>query len=312
MPLSTVEIDPSNIGERGYVEALEAFGQELDVAFASRLEKVDGDRVHYLEAGSGPPLLCLHGITTTAATWLPLVESLADEYRVLAVDRLGRGLSAPIDYTTGAFRDLAVDYLTGLLDALDVAETRVLGNSLGGLQAFMLQLDHPERVTRTCLVGAPGGLDRSVPLAFRLPYLPKIGPWLFRRAISETVAEERDRWAQFNVEDASAIPDGMLAVEVASERVPGQTDSLVSLACNGGTLRGGMHESLIVRDELADSEIPTRFVWGSEDAFWPPSVGRPVVDAMPDAAMTVLQGHGHTPWLEPTTDARDAVLDALE
>lgn len=312
MALTRVELRTNDPGERAFVDALEAFGDELDVEFASRLATVDGDRIHYLEAGAGPPLLCLHGITTTASTWLPLVGALAEEFHVIAPDRPGRGLSEPIDYTTAPFRELAVPYLVGLLDALGIERTSVLGNSLGGAQAFMLQLDHPERVDQICLVGAPGGLDRSVPLAFRLPYLPKVGPWLFRRAISETVEEERDRWRQFNVEDASAIPDELLAVEVACEDVPGQTDSLVSLACNSGTLRHGMDAAFLVKDELLDSAVSTRFVWGSEDAFWPPAVGRPVADAMPDAELIVLDGHGHTPWLEPTDAAADAILESMD
>lgn len=311
MSLATVEARTNDPAGQAYFDALAAYAETLDVEVASRTATVDGDRVHYLEAGDGPPLVCLHGISTSAATWLPVFESLAEHFTVYAPDRPGRGYSEPIDYADVDFRRFGVDYVTGLMDALDVPEARVLGNSLGGMQALHLQVDHPERVTRTCLVGAPGGLSRAVPLAFRLSYVPKLGPWLFRRNVAETVAEAREQWNQVNVVDDSALPDELLRVELAAENVPGQTDSLVSLNSNAGTFRGGMAERFVVRDELEASDVPTRFVWGTEDSFWPPSVGRPVADAMGHADMVVLDDHGHTPWLEPTTTARDAILEFL-
>jgi len=311
MPLTTVEARTNDPHERSYVDALDAYADDLDVDVASRTATVDGRRIHYLEAGDGPPLLCLHGISTSAATWLPLVEALAEEFRVVAPDRPGRGLSEPVDYGGVAFREFGVDYVTGLLDALDLDAVRVLGSSLGGMQALHLQVDHPERVDRNCLVGAPAGLSRTIPWLFRLTYAPKLGPWLFRRNVADTIDEAREGWRQINLEDDSALSDALLEVELAAENVPGNTDSLVSLNYHAGTVRGGMHESFLVRDALADSDVPTRFVWGSEDFFWPPSVGRPVAESMPDGELIVLHDHGHTPWLEPTTDARDAIVEFL-
>ncbi|WP_227134938.1 alpha/beta fold hydrolase [Halorubellus salinus] len=311
MPLTTTSLDAPESGERAFLEALETYAETVDVDVASRTASVAGDRIHYLEAGDGPPLLCLHGLSTNAATWLPLFDALADEFRVIAPDRPGRGLSTPVDYATVDFREFGVDYVTGLMDALDVDATRLLGNSLGGMQALHCQVDHPDRVDRTCLVGAPGGLSRNVPWVFRLTYAPKVGPWLFRRSIADSLADAREQWNLINLEDDSALPDALLEVGLAGERIPGQTDSLVALNTTAGTLRGGMHERFVVRDELEASDVPTRFVWGTEDFFWPPAVGRPVADAMPAGEMVVLDDHGHTPWLEPTTEARDAIVAFL-
>jgi len=311
MALSSLEVRTNVPEERAYVDALEAYVEDLDVAVASRTATVDGNRIHYLEAGDGPPLLALHGISTSAATWLPLFEALTEEFRVVAPDRPGRGLSEPVDYATVDFREFGVEYVTGLMDALNVESTHVLGSSLGGMQALHLQVDHPDRVHRNCLVGAPGGLSRKVPWLFRLTYAPKVGPWLFRKNVADTIEEARKGWQRLNLEDDSALPDALLEVELAAENVPGNTDSLVSLNYHAGTLRGGMREAFVVRDELATSEIPTRFVWGTEDSFWPPSVGKPVAQSMPNGELVVLDDHGHTPWLEPTTHARDAILEFL-
>lgn len=314
MPLSARALASPEPAEAAFLDALETYAESVDVDVASRTTTVDDDRIHYLEAGDTgdrPTVLCLHGLSTSAETWLPLFDALADAFHVVAPDRPGRGLSSPKPYDEIDFRRYGVDYLTGLLSALDVDSTCVLANSLGGMQALHLQVDHPERVDRTCLVGAPAGLSRTVPWLFRVTYAPKLGPWLFRRSIAETLEEAREQWQLINVEDDSALPDSLLEVELAGERVPGQTDSLVALNTTAGTLRGGMHERFVVRDELEESDVPTRFVWGTEDFFFPPSVGRSVADAMPNGDMVVLDDHGHTPWLEPTTKARDAVHEFL-
>jgi pimeloyl-ACP methyl ester carboxylesterase len=314
MPLSARALASPEPAEAAFLDALETYAESVDADVASRTATVDDDRIHYLEAGDAadrPTLLCLHGLSTTAATWLPLVDALADEFHVVAPDRPGRGLSTPKPYDEIDFRRYGVDYVTGLLDALDVDSTRVLANSLGGMQALHLQVDHPERVDRTCLVGSPAGLSRNVPWLFRVTYAPKIGPWLFRRSVPETIEDAREQWQLINLEDDDDLPNALLQVELAGERVPAQTDSLVALNTTAGTLRGGMHERFVVREKVMDSDVPTRFVWGTEDFFFPPSVGRPVADAMTDGDMVVLDDHGHTPWLEPTTKARDAIREFL-
>lgn len=314
MPLSARALASPEPAEAAFLDALETYAATVDADVASRTATVDDDRIHYLEAGDAddhPTLLCLHGLSTTAATWLPLVDALADEFHVVAPDRPGRGLSTPKPYDDLDFRRYGVDYVTGLLDALAVDSTRVLANSLGGMQALALQVDHPERVDRTCLVGSPAGLSRNVPWLFRVTYAPKIGPWLFRRSIPETIEDAREQWQLINLEHDADLPNALLQVELAGERVPGQTDSLVALNTTAGTLRGGMHERFVVREKVTESDVPTRFVWGTEDFFFAPSVGRPVADAMTDGDMVVLDDHGHTPWLEPTTKARDAVREFL-
>ena len=74
---------------------------QIDLAVDARTVETDSaGRVHYLVAGdpAGEPVVLLHGVSTTAATWLPLVGALTDRYRIYIPDRPGRGLSAPVSY----------------------------------------------------------------------------------------------------------------------------------------------------------------------------------------------------------------------
>lgn len=106
-------------------------------------------RLHVAAAGTGPPLLLLHGWPQHWWCWRHLISRLSDDYRVLAPDLRGWGWSeAPQgDY---AKPTLAADILA-LMDAEGLDSVRLIGHDWGGYVAFLLALEHPERVER--LVG---------------------------------------------------------------------------------------------------------------------------------------------------------------
>src|SRR5436305_6682030 len=114
----------------------------------------DGIRIHVGEAGEGPALMLLHGLTATHFTWEHTIPAFADRWRVIAPDLPGHGRSekpdAPytIDFYAGVIRSLA--------RALDVDEALVVGNSLGGQIAVELGLAYP-RFTRALALAAPAG-----------------------------------------------------------------------------------------------------------------------------------------------------------
>jgi 2-hydroxy-6-oxonona-2,4-dienedioate hydrolase len=127
---------------------LEMLGAEV------RYYAAAGVRTRSLEAGSGPPLVLLHGTGGHAESWIRNVVPLGAHFRVYAIDMVGHGLSAkpPLDYTP---RDYAA-HLVAFLDAAGIARAHVTGESLGGWVALWLALDHPQRVDRLILNTAAG------------------------------------------------------------------------------------------------------------------------------------------------------------
>ena len=305
------DAEPSAEAER-YLDAVADLCDHFGVDAESRYAKLDGpaDRVHYLTAGDGPPLLLLHGLSTNAATWIPMFDALTDHFTVYAPDRPGRGLSTPVDYRETGFRGFGVEYVAAFLDAFGIETTAVMGNSLGGFQSLALALDRPERVGRLCLVGAPAGLSRDLPLLFRLFDVPLFGRWLFDYAKPESVADARETYRRIDVADDSALPDCYFEPGIVTEDLPGQRESLRSLMETLGSVRG-MAPQFDLREEVRRIETPAKFVWGTEDYFWPPEVGHPAVEEMPNAELVVLDGHGHMPWLEPDDDATEAAVEFL-
>lgn len=128
-----------------------------------RFVTVDGVRLHYVDKGAGPPIILIHGLAGNVRNFThSLVDKLADQYRVIAVDRPGSGHSD---------RDLRGFTLSGqagliarLLETLEIDSAIVVGHSLGGAVALALALDHPARV-RTLALIAPLTMVEAVPPA---------------------------------------------------------------------------------------------------------------------------------------------------
>jgi len=116
-----------------------------------------GIKTNYLEAGSGPPVVLVHGSgpgVTAYANWRLTMPALATQFRVLAPDMAGFGFS---DKPGGvADMTLWINQLTGFMDALGVERASVVGNSFGGGIGIKLAVDHPGRVDRLVLMGAVG------------------------------------------------------------------------------------------------------------------------------------------------------------
>lgn len=176
-----------------------------------------------------------------------MVPSLAEDYRVYAPDRPGRGLSAAPSYRGRDLRRFPVAYLVELFDDLGLDRPHVAGNSLGGQQAFLLAIDH-DRVDRLPLVGAPGGLSREFPPVFRLLTVHGVSRLLYWLNARESVG-------RFVVDD-SGIPEAFYETLAAAESLPGRAESLRSLNLEQGSF-GRMHPVLDISDEVVDIRRPT-------------------------------------------------------
>ena len=123
--------------------------------FAVRRIDVEGSSVAVAVAGTGPPLLLLHGYPQTRACWHRVAPALAERFTVVAADLRGYGDSAKppggvghVDYSK---REMARD-LVGAMAALGFARFAVAGHDRGGRVAHRMALDHPEVVERAAVL----------------------------------------------------------------------------------------------------------------------------------------------------------------
>ncbi|MFB6228166.1 MAG: alpha/beta fold hydrolase [Halobacteriales archaeon] len=300
--------------ERRYAKRQARFATECGLDVESRTIETDAvGRIHYLAAGAadGEPVVLLHGITEPAAIWLPMMPALADQYRLYAPDMPGEGLSTKPSYRGRNLRSFMSAYLVEFFDKLGIDRATVVAHSMGGWQAFFLALDH-DCVDRLCFVGAPVGASRDFPLLVRLFTVSGINRLLFWLMTRGDGIENARRWVNlFGVVDDSAVPTTFYELYAARQEVPGLQDSLRSLMSEGGSF-GRMIPLTDLSEEIIGIEHPTAFVWGSEDYYWEPEVGRTVARRLPDAEFHELPNHGHTPWLEPGDEVETRVRSFLE
>jgi len=117
---------------------------------------IDGVRLAWREAGSGPPLLCLHAIAHDARDFDDLARRFGGRRRVIALDWPGQGASGPDREPPSAARYASL--ARGLVETLDLRDLVLLGNSIGGAAALALAVALPERV-RGLVLANPGGLE---------------------------------------------------------------------------------------------------------------------------------------------------------
>ncbi len=279
------------------------------------LEAGAGGRVHLLEIGDGRPVVLVHGTGSPAGFFLPLLNEL-HHVRAIAPDRPGQGLSDPIDLPRHRYREIAVAWLDGLLDALELDTAALVGHSAGGVWSLWYALAHPERVTRLVLIGPPALPKTRCPLPYRLIATPGLGELLSR--LVPASPKSLLRFASFMGEGATLprhpdLIDFMVAagrdslaasVDRAEARVLVSPFALVSL-------RGFRRQSRVRADELRQVAVPTLVIWGEQEPLGSVSVARAVTELIPHARLEVLAG-GHAPWLGQPEQAAAALADFVQ
>ena len=151
----------------------------------------DGLRLHYRDypgPAELPPLLCIPGLTRNAADFEPVADHVAGQWRVIAVDLRGRGLSErdpdPTNYGLPAY---AAD-LTKLLDQLGIADAVFVGTSLGGLMTMFIAATHEERIAGALINDIGPDLDRAG-LEFIAGFLGKDKRYASWEAVAADIAD---------------------------------------------------------------------------------------------------------------------------
>ncbi|TCK84097.1 pimeloyl-ACP methyl ester carboxylesterase [Paraburkholderia sp. BL9I2N2] len=105
---------------------------------------------HYLEQGTGEPLVLIHGVGMQAAAWYPQIEALSAEFRVISVDMPGHGTSTALPANAGLqqFVEWAIDFI----EALDVGLVNLAGHSMGSLIAAGVAVTRPDLVRRVAIL----------------------------------------------------------------------------------------------------------------------------------------------------------------
>jgi pimeloyl-ACP methyl ester carboxylesterase len=264
------------------------------MSFELQETMIHGHRVAYRLAGSGPPIVLIHGITSSSMVWEGVGPQLARHHTVLAPDLLGHGQSAKPrgDYSMGAFasgiRDLTL--------ALGLGSVTVVGHSLGGGVAMQFAYQFPERTERLALVSS-GGLGRSVHGLLRAATLPGselVLPLLAGRRVLDAGRAVGRAFGRVGVQlgnDAVEIARGHASLGDPESRGAFVQTLRASLDVTGQRVQA------LDRLYLAE-ELPMLIVWGARDRIIPPGHGRRAHKLVRGSRFELFEAAGHFPYLD--------------
>jgi pimeloyl-ACP methyl ester carboxylesterase len=265
--------------------------------------------VAFRQAGDGPVLLLIHGITSDSSTWRGVMGALAAEHTVLAPDLMGHGSSAKPrgDYSLGAH----ASGLRDLLAALGHERATFVGHSLGGGIAMQLAYQHPELCERLVLVDS-GGLGREVSLLLRAATLPGseyVMPWLAASRLFETGRLATGLLAKVGLRAATADLEEVAAAHRTLSDAPARSAFVQTL--RSVVEPGGQRVSASSRLYLA-GHIPLMLVWGERDRIIPISHGHQTHARVPGSRLEVFPDSGHFPQLDEPRHFSDVLLDFMD
>lgn len=242
-------------------------------------------------AGSGIPLLLLHGFTGRGSSWAGQLSALQRSHRTIAVDLLGHGRSdAPADPYRYAAERQAAD-LAQLLGALGASPADVLGYSMGARIALQLAVDVPSVVRRLVLESPSAGIADAAERERRRADDEALARMIEREGIPRFI----DHW------QALPIFAGHAALTPAARRRLRRQRLGHPVAGLANGLRGaGRGVMAPLHARLRDLRLPVLVIAGSQDPN-----GREqaieVAQAIPAARLEIIDGAGHTPHLEQAT-----------
>ena len=173
-------------------------GFEDEYPFTSRFLNLDGLRYHYVDEGTGEPLLMVHGNPTWSFAWRKIIAGLNGDYRTLAVDHIGCGFSdKPQDYAYTLRQH--VDNLCRFIESSDLRNITLFGHDWGGCIGMGAAVRMPERFRRFVLFNTSAFRSTRIPLRIalcRIPFLGAVGVRglnLFSRAALRMAVVDRSR-----------------------------------------------------------------------------------------------------------------------
>ena len=264
--------------------------------------------VAHLRHGSGPPLLLLHGIPTSARLWEGLLEDLGAHHDCIAPDLLGLGRSVPAPGAELGSPGQA-DMLAGLLDALGIDQVALVCHDQGGAHGQQLLVRHPDRVSAVVFVDVvcfDNWLVPAIAMMEKLAASPRLTGVLGSTRLLERAMQAvwplpqtlvRRRMPQALIDDwFAALREGGPALEHWRAYVRAQSPRWTAEAVPA----------------LEAWNKPAGVVWAANDLFLPPSWAVRLADALPTAPPpTLIPWAGHFLQAEVPASLARAILDLL-
>lgn len=255
---------------------------------------VHGQQIAYLDVGTGPPVILIHGFGGSMWQWEHQQHTLSQHFRVLTLDLPGAGLSdkPDIDYRT----DQMLEFFVGFMDAVQIPQAALVGNSMGAGLAIGMALTHPTYVSRLVLID---GLPQHVMEKLTSPsvrralettapaWLVSFGNRLFGGLMIESVLQEI-------VHDPALLTPAVIERSNRNRQRPGLIKPILAVKENLPVWESGL------ATRIGEITHPTLVLWGEEDRVFPLAVGEGLHQTIKGSRFIRIPKAGHIPqWEQP-------------
>jgi pimeloyl-ACP methyl ester carboxylesterase len=264
---------------------------------------VHDQRIAYLDVGAGPPVILIHGFGGSMWQWEQQQHTLSQHFRVFTLDLPGAGLSdkPEIDYRP----DQMLDFFVGFMDAVNIPQATLVGNSMGAGLAIGMALAHPTRVAKLVLID---GLPQHVMEKLTSPsvrralettapsWLVSFGNMLFGGLMTESVLREI-------VHDQALLTPAVIERSKRNRQRPGFIKPLMTVRENLPLWESGF------ATRIGEITHPTLVIWGEEDRVFPIAVGDELHQTIKGSRFIRIPEAGHIPqWERPDLVNQELII----
>lgn len=239
------------------------------------------EKFRYIEEGSGPPLVLLHGLFGALSNFGSLIEYFRHQYTVY-VPMLPTFELDLLHTTVGGFEK----YIHKFIERKGIKDYNLLGNSLGGHISLVHTLRHPENIRSLILTGSSGLYENGMGDTY-----PRRGDYAYIKRKTELTFYDPATATKELVDEVYATSNNRLHLI-----------RILSLAKSA--IRNNLGE------ELSQIKQPTLLIWGNQDVVTPPFVGKEFHKLLPCSELHLIDKCGHAPMMEQA-DEFNRILDSF-
>lgn len=275
----------------------------VEKSLEEKFVNVDGTVVRYIVAGSGRPVLMIHGFGSFVEVWWNNIGALCQHYRVFALDLPGHGLSGRFNHEY-AIPNIT-RFLNNFMEAVGIEHAHIIGHSMGGSVSIALTVDFPERVDKLVLEDAVGP-GKGMPLRYQIVALPVLGELLLYPTTRSNV-EYGLKKSFYNVR---VVTQEMIETHYQFLKVSGVKKEMLNIVRSGRRL-SRYYAGKTILDKIRQVKSPTLIIHGAQDRNVPLAHAYEYYGLIADSKLKIIQECGHCPHIEQTEQYNEAIIDFL-
>ncbi|MBM4760963.1 alpha/beta hydrolase [Bacillus sp. B15-48] len=271
-----------------------------DLEFKNYYVDANGIKTRVLEAGTGDPLILLHGTGGHIEAYARNIRGLSEHFRVICIDMLGHGYTEKPNRPYGI--DSYSDHLLWTIQALGLKELYLSGESLGGWVAAWFAAHHPG-IAKALVLNTPGNVNNKVEVMAKLKESTI-------KAVVEANYENVKTRLEWLMYDKSQVTDELIEARYKIYTQPSYLQAVHNIVAL---------QDLDFRQNYSwdpswcgKIDVPTLLAWTDHDPTSTVEEAKPIQDMIPGSELTVIKDAGHWPQWEKVEDFNNVIINFLK